>query len=519
MNREVGLTGWKRWLLQRWNLDHAAILLCFLFLIICFNFSTHISLWGDEAFSLKTAEGSWLDVLNLKDTHLPTHSIVLKLIILGTGSSSEDEIWIRLAHSILFGIGLFFSYKILTLVLQSKVDSLRVLLVAIFIPSFIFYATNIRMYSMLFLFSSWFIYQLVKMLIKQDLTSKRDWFWFVVSASLLILTDYPGLIIYTTGTIFLIRRIVVEKRWILLTPLFLPLASYVVYLHLLIPGLESILAWQKPFSLAQTQQDWNFKKIAGSIYHFCRPIVDLVNPAGMSSGSALLLSGLLICFTPLAGIAFLHHKEQRHPVRVLLVCIAFLWLLGISKGLNVTRVFLPSIFFMAALLVVGFTDFRSPWKAIGWAFFSLLLIINLQQVFQPTLRVYSMIPYRQIALDCLTIAKQQNIHNIVISAHTLNSLSIQRYVQQEAGSDFVSALLPVEYDSSSLPPNPFIFVSHMHESQLFIDVQKFQQDFGRKVTNAKNYIDLEQLPFNSLWRNEIAGRTTQKFAVSTYIVE
>jgi len=149
--------------------DSLAILLCLIFLTMCLTFATKLNLWGDEAFSLALAESSWQTIFHTVDTHLPTYTFLLKLLISLTGANANREVLIRMLHAVPFAIGLFLGYRTVGLVTRSRTKALDVLLAAIFLPPFIFYATNIRMYSLLFLSSMVFINTIAHLLSKPDL--------------------------------------------------------------------------------------------------------------------------------------------------------------------------------------------------------------------------------------------------------------------------------------------------------------------------------------------------------------
>ena len=501
--------------------DILAILLCLLFLIMCFTFSTKVNLWGDEAFSLDLAESSWQTIFYTVDTHLPMYTFLLKLLISLTGSNADREVFIRLWHAVPFAIGLFLGYRTVGLVTQSRIKALYVLLAAIFLPSFIFYATNIRMYSLLFLNSMMFINSIAYLMSNPDVPCTKQFIWFISISFFLILTDYPGLIFYGMGSSFLIWKIMHRKQYSLLVLMFCPLIAYLIYIDQLRPGLEKIITWHAASPTLGTDQQQDVKAIIKWIHKAFHPVFDFVNPMAMSLWMSLFIPGILTVDVVLGSIAFLWKKQHCNILRILLVCFALLWLLEVPTGMSITRAFLPSLFFMVAILVIGFSDFyfRPLLRVINLSLFTLLLFINIQQIFNPTLQICSMIPYQQIAKDCLYTANKEHVDTIVLSDNTLNSLSIKRYLRQYIHSSSIQIiLLSLDFTQQSIPKQPFVFVSHMHEDGRFIDVQYFEKKFGKLTRNLENYIELERLPFNQLWRNEVVGKTSQKFAVSTYMV-
>jgi len=366
-----------------------------------------------------------------------------------------------------------------------------------------------------------FINTIAHLLSKPELPCKKQWIWFISSSIFLILTDYPGLLFYGMGASFLVWKIVKRKQYNLLILIFCPLTAYLIYLDQLLPGVEKIVAWQAASRKLETDQPQSVKAIIKWIHKAFHPAFDFVNPMAMSPWISLLIPGFLTVGVGLGSIVFLWKKHYYNSLRILLVCSALLWLLAVPNGMSITRIFLPSSFFMIAILVIGFSDlyFSPTLKIFNICLFFLLLFINIQQVFNPILQLYSMIPYQKVAKDCLETSHNDHIDTIVLSYNTLNSLSIKRYLRQYIHSEPIKIiLLSLNFTQDSIPKQPFIFVSHMHEHGQFIDIQHFEKKFGKRTKNLENYVELERLPFNQLWRNELVGKTSQKFAVSTYIV-
>jgi uncharacterized membrane protein len=118
------------------------------------NYASKISLWGDEASSLSRAESSIKSILFVDSGHTPTYFLLLKsLITLGI----KQELALRTVHIIPFVIGLLIGYKTLVAIFSNQKDALITLGIATILPNYIFYATNLRMYSLLFMFSMAFI--------------------------------------------------------------------------------------------------------------------------------------------------------------------------------------------------------------------------------------------------------------------------------------------------------------------------------------------------------------------------
>lgn len=492
-----------------------------LFLAICLNFARQIPIWGDEAFSLNLAETSWSHIFTTVDTHPPTYTWLLKGLISLTGTAVDRELLIRFWHSIPMALGLLAGYKTIAHVTNSQRQAIAVLLASLLLPNFVFYATNIRMYSLLFLTSMVFIHSVTLVLASDQLPTRQQWLYCLVSGTALVLTDYPGLIFYLVGAGFLLHHLIRHQRgqwggWLLLP--WLILGS--LYFHQIAPALEQIMRWRTPRALMSQQPELGLKWVAKWLYQSLRPAIDLVNPAAMPLWVSVALPGIVIMGLLLGTIAFLWRRADRqNPLHWLMVACALPWVLTIPVGYSLTRSFLPSQFFMVAILIIGFAHCQSAIKHLGWALFAFLVVVNMQQVITPTLRCYSLIPYRQVGLDALQFSQHHQNARIVLSDNSLNSLAIERYINQarSANGPIVQRLAP-NFTPEQVPPQPFVFVSHMHEQGQFVDVTRLATELKRPAQPLQNYLPLDQLPFNSLWRNELVGRTSQKYAISTYWV-
>lgn len=491
-----------------------------LFLAICLNFARQIPIWGDEAFSLNLAETSWLTIFTTVDTHPPTYTWLLKGLINLTGTTVDREWLMRFWHSIPMALGLLAGYKTIARI-TSQAQAIAVLLASLLLPNIVFYATNIRMYSLLFLTSMVFIHSVAIVLASDRLPTRPQWLYCLVSGTALVLTDYPGLIFYLIGAGFWLHHLIRHQRgqwggWLLLP--WLILGS--LYSHQIAPALEQILRWRTPRALMSQQPELGLKWVAKWLYQSLRPAIDLVNPAAMPIWVSVALPGVLILGLLLGTIAFLWRRADRqNPLNWLMVACALPWVLTIPVGYSLTRSFLPSQFFMVAILIIGFAHCKPPIKHLGWALFAFLVVVNLQQVITPTLRCYSLIPYRQVGLDALQFSQQHQNARIVLSDNSLNSLAIERYINQaRPDNGAIVRRLPPNFTPEQVPAEPFVFVSHMHEQGQFVDVTRLVTEFKRPAQPLQHYLPLDQLPFNSLWRHELVGRTSQKYAISTYWV-
>jgi hypothetical protein len=56
----------------------------------------------------------------------------------------------------------------------------------------------------------------------------------------------------------------------------------------------------------------------------------------------------------------------------------------------------------------------------------------------------------------------------------------------------------------------------MGENNKFLDYKTFTNDY--QVINVKNYINLDNLPYNNFWIKQIKERAFQEYAISLYVV-
>ena len=96
-----------------------------LFFLITARYGAALNLWGDEAYALNVAAKSVGEILAADPFHLPTYYLLLHPIV---GFLAH---WPVLVGSWLGAVG-------------------GVMILTILLPNYIFYATNIRMYALLF---------------------------------------------------------------------------------------------------------------------------------------------------------------------------------------------------------------------------------------------------------------------------------------------------------------------------------------------------------------------------------
>jgi hypothetical protein len=122
-----------------------------LFVILCWNTTKILNLWGDEAYSLDLANAAYRSIWLFSDNHTPAHFLLLKAMASLAGASYAQEPLLRMLHVPFFLAGFIFGYRTMKRAFGSSALAALALLLAMLLPMFPYYATNLRMYA----WSSW----------------------------------------------------------------------------------------------------------------------------------------------------------------------------------------------------------------------------------------------------------------------------------------------------------------------------------------------------------------------------
>ncbi len=172
------------------------------------------SLWRDEAFSVWIAQDGVKEVIarTAHDFNPPLYYLILHFWMKLFGRS---EIILRGLSLIFFLFLLIFIYKFSLKIFRNKNQALITLLLAAFNPMLIYYAFELRMYSLFAFFATASVYFLFT----------KNWFWYVVFTTLGLYTQ-PFMAIFAVSQIpyFYITKQVkpMVKNFILLGLLYLP---------------------------------------------------------------------------------------------------------------------------------------------------------------------------------------------------------------------------------------------------------------------------------------------------------
>lgn len=479
-------------------------------MFFCLNYSFKLNLWGDEAYSLNLIEKSWQQIYSTVDVHLPTYYFGLK--VLTSIFEITNELTLRLIHAAVFSAGLFVGYQIVFRLSNSGKKALSLLLVSIVSPSFIFYATNLRMYAPLFLLAMIYLFYLIKFFRRDLAVTKKDWFLYSLSSSALILSDYPGIILFLVGSALLAWKLVEVKKIKLISLSLTPLLTLVVYLPLLLTLSSSFLNRKLTSFPIPNLSFLEFGKL---IYERLNPSFDLFVVSQPNPFLALVVPVLFTLGLFVNNFIFLSQKKFQTKFNlVIVVTLGFYWILAIPFGQIASRVFLPSLFFLPACLL-----FMTPFLPKFMNRVNIILLFclfgsSLLQVIQPTLRFYSLIPYKSVASETLKLAQTENTNHILLTDNSLNQLSIRRYIDKSKSSRIQTMFMPTKL--GAVLPDSFILVSHLGESRNFFNVKKLEKKY--QVRPAKKYIELASLPFNSVRKTQIKDRAFQDYAIILYIV-
>ena len=376
------------------------------------------------------------------------------------------------------------------------------------------------MYAVLFFFSMWYIFRVAVIIAKNESPTKQEWALYLIASSCLILTDYPGIAVFFVGSILIIFKFSQLKNSNFIFLALSPVAILLIYSIHVTHALSSILSWPTNSGPNILISKFSIFELAKWGYNAFRPVFDLFSPAQKNMLLALVFPGFFALALSLA-LFYTLSKVRRNYQGILVVFMAifaFYWVISIPSGHSITRAFLPSLFLMPAFLLLASSWLPHPLAKVNKVLFALAIITNIPHASNPTFRLYNIIPYKAIASDSILIAKKENLNNIFLSGNSLNNLSIKRYIENSNNLQLDISMIPPNFKSDLLNKGDFLFISHMGENNRFLDYKTFINDYGKKVLNIKNYVLLDNLPYNKLWKRQIKEIGFQEYAVSIYVV-
>ena len=478
-----------------------------LFFLITARYGAALNLWGDEAYALNVAAKSVGEILAADPFHQPTYYLLLHPIVGFFPAGSEFAL--RLIHGLIFSIGLGFCWRIARSLLGRGWALWGVMSLTILLPNYIFYATNIRMYALLFSASLAFLWTAFRLL-EPGADKRRLMAWHLLTALLCALVDWPGLLVVGVTWLVLIllrRRWLVARGWCsgrTVAVLGALAATAVLVLRETLWSL--IVAW--PSSARAAAGGLGLGALAKTLFFSSRPLLDLVYPPVYPLLLNVLLTLLLVLAVSVAAVVLWRGGDERQR---LVVVLAFSWLVGAPFGLAVTRVFLPSQFFLLLSLALALQRLihalRRPLVLLLWSCLIAVGLANVQQAFFPTLRLYSRIPFAAIARDALAAAGDHTLATIAVSRHTLNALSVERFARPQLAESQRLRLLDGRPVCASFPRGSFVYVQLMPEDGEDSDPRRLcDERVAVQVETLRSYVPFAELGYNRLWDGNLKDR-------------
>ncbi|MFN9645168.1 MAG: hypothetical protein ACK6BG_08640 [Cyanobacteriota bacterium] len=487
-----------------------------LFLLLCTTTAARLHLWGDEAYTLQVAARPVDAILSADPFHLPTTYLALHPIV--GWFPAGTELPLRLLHALIFGVGLVFCWRIARSLLGSGRAAWGVMALTILLPNYLFYATNIRMYAPLFAASLAFLWTAFRLL-EPGGNKRRGLLWHGLTALLCVLIDWPGLLLVALTWIALLalhgrqaRAWARGRGWWLVAAGGLLAIGAALFRE---PILRLLLEWPSA-ARAAGLADVRLAALARMVFLQIRPLLDIVYPPTLPLALNGLLWLLLLVAAPLAAAVLWRGGDRRER---LVVVLAFSWVAGSPFGLAVTRAFLPSQFFVLLSLALALRHLRSglPRDASGRRLRPLALLLsaaliavglaNLQQALEPTLRLYSRIPYPTIAREAVAAARARQLPLIAVSRHTLNALSVERFGRPLLRGSEELRLLSVKPDCAAFPRGRFVYVQLMPEDGEASDPEEACAGQATvAVETLRVYVPFAELGWNPLWQGNLRER-------------
>ena len=489
--------------------------LSLLFVILCWNITKVLNLWGDEAFSLDLASGGWGAIWLNPDNHTPAHFVLLKALVSLVGGSYDREPLLRMLHVPFFLAGFYFGFRTVKRASGSAALAALALLLAMLLPLFPYYATNLRMYGLVFLGSMWFI-DAVAAFLSGD-KALTDHAWSVLPAGFLLLfSDYVGAILYLIGAGFVAvrnfqRRDNRATLLLLLPPALLGALLAPVIVH----NLVMVAQWP-----TKSTQDVSAGFHLGNIlYNKFRPLVDLADISFRDLRLPLLQLAIyagLLCAGTVAAAGRLRRKGP--SALPFLLAVSYAWLCtAAATQTSPTRAYLFSQFFMAALILAGLKALSRVRFWAAAALGALMFALASWTAFHPVPRFNSLLPCHAIAGDVLEQSRALKAPTVLISDNSLDTLVVRRYLLQGGLDPADCRMLGETFTAQDLPAGPCLYLSYLG-GQPPVDVQRVSQ--GRAGWSVVNqYVDLGAMPYNTLWKKHFQDKTSQAYAYVLYEVK
>jgi hypothetical protein len=487
-----------------------------LFVVLCWISARSLNLWGDECYSLDLTSAPWKTLWLNKDVHTPSYFALLKAVVSLAGGDYAHEFLLRLLHLPVFLAGFYFGYLTVKRAWNSAaLAALTILLTALF-PLFAYYAVNLRMYGLLFFGSMWFIHAVSEFLAKDVRFQAKSWN-VLLAGFCLLMADYSAVVLYGVGCVFITVRNFRQGNgkatgWLLIPPALL----LVVLAPVIAPNLAHFATW----SARSTLDNVGGHQMVKTVYDKFRPLVDLADISYRNIEIPLLqLVAYGVLLLTGVGVSAALIKRNRPSALPFLVAVAFAYLpTAAATQISPSRVYLCSQFFMAALIVQGWRWLEAQYHRAAVVGGALLLGLAAWMALHPVPRFNSLPPCHDIANDILMESHDLGISKVLISDNSLEGHPVRRYLLQEGLEPGAVGLLSTTFTAQDLPSAPFLYLSYMGDQGLgCLDLGRISS--GRHgIVPLKEYVKLDNLPYNRIWKKNLQNNSTQDAAFILYAI-
>lgn len=287
------------------------------------------SLWRDEAFSVWIANGTLRDVIvrTSGDFNPPLYYLLLNIWMKFFGTSETSA---RAISLLFFFFFLYIVYKLATLIFKSTQMAVITTLIALLCPMLLYFAFELRMYSLLALFAALATYFLLK----------KQWILYVLAAAAGMYTQ--PFMAFVLASHFVYLLLTMHLR----TAIFVFIGIGLLYLPW-VPTIVSQFSHSGPMWMFPVDRNL-FEAVLGNVFMGYEG-----TPGGLWEKMKLLSLGILV----VSGIALLFQKNRKAVLLLALITyLPLLLVLGISikKPIYVHRyvifVAFGEVFMIAAFL-------------------------------------------------------------------------------------------------------------------------------------------------------------------------
>ena len=146
-----------------------------------------------------------------------------------------------------------------------------------------------------------------------------------------------------------------------------------------------------------------------------------------------------------------------------------------------------------------------------------LLVANVALIARPVYRVANRIPVQRVVADIGERVATAGTADVLVLHNTLNARVIERALRNDP--DAPVRFLEPDFTAADLPPDRFLLVALIADVAVGVDSRRIERDWGRPMDTIGEYVRLDALPYNELWKRRILARGgEQEHLVSVYEV-